>query len=110
MRLPAQTFCLSAVYSPRHLCQFGGWGGEETVRNGSFGLFRAWPEVKNDSALRAKSENCQAAAADGGLSRVLANKAFSARRGWHRKGGGVVIEMPSVNLLFLLSPEIHHDA
>lgn len=58
--------------------------------------------------LRAKSENCQAATADGGLSGALANKAFSVRRGWHGEGGE--IEMPSVNLLFLLSPEIHHDA
>lgn len=28
------------------LCQFGGRGGEETVRNSPFGLFRAWPEVE----------------------------------------------------------------
>lgn len=28
------------------LCQFGGWGGEESVHNSLFGLFRAWPEGK----------------------------------------------------------------
>lgn len=45
---------------------------------------------RNDTVLRAKSETCQAAAADGGLSGALANKAVSVRWVGTGEGGGWV--------------------
>lgn len=82
MKLPAQTLACYSLRPPLPIWWMRWW---KNCPQQSVWPFQNLTRGKNDTALHAKSENCQAAAADGGLSGAVANKPVSLRQGW--RGG-----------------------
>lgn len=80
MKLPAQTLACYYPNPPLPIWCLRWW---RNCPQQPVWPFQSLTRRENDTALHAKSENCQAAAADGGCSWAVANKPVSLWQVWH---------------------------